>query len=118
MNVLICDDEPDIQLLLELTVTSLGHTARACGSADEALAMIELERPDVLLLDVSMPGTDGPTLVRRLRASELLEPPKTMLISAITAQELSKIADQLGVLYLPKPCTYDDIAHAMDQMAA
>lgn len=118
MNVLICDDEPDIQLLLQLTLTSLGHQARAVGSAEEALDMIKLERPDVLLLDVSMPGTDGPTLVQRLRECDLMEPPRTMLVSAITAEELAELADRLDVAWLAKPCTYDEIASAMDRLAA
>lgn len=118
VNVLICDDEPDMQLLLQMTVRALGHEARAVGSADEAQALIEEQRPDVLLLDVSMPGTDGPTLVRRLRDTDLLEPPRTMLVSAITAQELEELARELGVRYLPKPCTYSDIAQAMDELAA
>lgn len=118
MDVLICDDEPDIQLLLDLTITSLGHETRTVGSAEEAAAAIAERRPDVLLLDVMMPGGDGPSLVRMLRGADMLHPPKTMLISAIMRRDLAQLADELDVDYLSKPCGFADIAAAMDTLAA
>lgn len=118
MDVLICDDEPDIQLLLELALTSMGHQTRTVGSAAEAEAAIAERRPDVLLLDVMMPEMDGPTLVRTLRQSDLLHPPRTMLVSAITRNDLARLAEELDVDYLPKPCGFDEIAAAMDTLAA
>lgn len=117
MRVLICDDEPDVRLLLRLNVEALGYAARTVGSAQQAIEACREEMPDVLLLDVSMPATDGPTLLRELRALGL-EPPRTMLVSAITPAELMALATELRVRWMSKPFTADHIERALLELAA
>ncbi len=116
MRVLICDDEPDVQLLLRLNVEFLGHTSHAVGRAMDAVKACEGEQPDVLLLDVSMPVMDGPSLLRELRARGI-EPRHTMLVSAIQPADLRDLADELGVGWMSKPFTAEQIRMALAPMA-
>ena len=67
-SLLIVDDTPANVALLSALLGARGYQITSASSADEALAAISLRRPDLILLDLQMPGTDGLTLTRRLRA--------------------------------------------------
>ena len=116
MRVLICDDEPDIQLLLELNVRSLGHDPEVVGSAHEAIDVCEAGAPDALLLDVSMPEIDGPTLLTMLRERGV-QPEHTTLVSGIVPWELRDIAERLEVGYITKPFSIDHVRMALADAA-
>jgi two-component system, OmpR family, response regulator len=67
-HVLVVDDERDIRLVARLALERLGgmRVTEAAG-ADDAVASVATDRPDVVVLDVMMPGSDGPETLRRLR---------------------------------------------------
>jgi C4-dicarboxylate-specific signal transduction histidine kinase len=65
--VLIVDDDALSRTLAEALLTPLGYRLRGCASGEEALAAVEEEAPDLVLLDVLMPGLDGFEVCRRLR---------------------------------------------------
>ena len=106
MRFLVVDDEPDTLLLVQANVRAWGHECQVAGTAEEAMARLQdaSTAPEVLLLDVAMPGTDGPTLLRRLRQTGA-EPPVVVLLSAVAPEELEVIARELGVDWLSKPFT-------------
>ncbi|HYF41529.1 MAG TPA: response regulator [Ramlibacter sp.] len=67
-NVLYVEDDPDIRTIAVLALEKVGKlTVRACASGPEALAAAPSFQADLLLLDVMMPGMDGPTTLARLR---------------------------------------------------
>lgn len=68
--VLVVDDEPDIRLIARVVLTSAGHEVTEAGSGEEALARLEAHRPDVLLLDVRMPGMDGWAVLDHVRIEQ------------------------------------------------
>src|SRR5207253_583909 len=70
LRVLVVDDEPDTCDVLEAVLREAGAEVRACESAAEALAELDTWWPDVLLSDIGMPGEDGYSLIRRVRAQE------------------------------------------------
>src|SRR5438105_10372234 len=67
-KVLMVDEDPDIRNIVELTLEAVAgwHVASAASGA-EALVIGAREQPDLILLDVMMPGMDGPTTLARLR---------------------------------------------------
>jgi len=68
-RVLLVDDEPDIRRIGELALRRVGGMeVISVASGLEALERVAEVKPDVLLLDVMMPGIDGPTTLERLRA--------------------------------------------------
>jgi two-component system cell cycle sensor histidine kinase/response regulator CckA len=117
MRFLVVDDEPDTLLLLQTNVRAWGHECVAASTADEALAALgdAAARPDVLLLDVAMPGIDGPTLLRRARESGD-EPPVVLLVSAVAPEDLAAIAGELGVQWLSKPFTAQAFRERMHEV--
>jgi CheY-like chemotaxis protein len=67
-SILCVDDEEDIQTVMRIALESVGgFETLACGSGEEALREAERFGPDLILLDVMMPGMDGPTVLRTLR---------------------------------------------------
>ncbi len=68
LTILYVEDDPDIQVIARIALEDIGgFDIRACSNGREAIEVIAGFRPDLLLLDVMMPGMDGPTLLGHLR---------------------------------------------------
>jgi len=68
-RILYAEDEPDIQAVAKLALEMLGNfQVLICGNGHEVLARVKDYAPDLILLDVMMPGMDGPTTLEKLRA--------------------------------------------------
>ncbi len=68
-RILYVEDEPDIQMVARLALEALGgFTVEICSSGDEAQQRAPGFNPQLFLLDVMMPGMDGPSTLRMLRA--------------------------------------------------
>jgi CheY-like chemotaxis protein len=68
LRVLLVDDDPDALDLATLILTRVGAVVRGCSSAAAALGELARWRPDVLVSDIEMPGEDGYSLIRKVRA--------------------------------------------------
>ena len=67
-RILYVDDEADIREVAQMSIElDAGFEVRTCSSGPEAIAEAAAWRPDLILLDVMMPGMDGPTVFARLR---------------------------------------------------
>ena len=66
--ILVVDDNPTNLKLAALVLESEGHTVLCAHDAQEALAILQQTHPDLILMDIQMPGMDGLTLTRRLKA--------------------------------------------------
>lgn len=67
-RILYVEDEPDIQAVAKLALEMVGgFTVKICSSGEEALRDAEAFAPDMILLDVMMPGMDGPSTLKALR---------------------------------------------------
>jgi CheY-like chemotaxis protein len=95
-KVLLVDDEPDIRRLGQMSLELMGRMAVVLAAdGEEALALAAREKPDAILLDVMMPGMDGPHTLQRLKAD-----PATASIPVIvlTASPSSSEVDALRAL--------------------
>ena len=89
-RILHVDDEPDIQAVTALALEVLGgFTVESCGSGAEALERAESFRPDLIILDVMMPGMDGPATLQELRQRpSLAEVPVIFMTAKVQTQEV------------------------------
>lgn len=117
MRFVVVDNEPDTLLLVRANVRAWGHECLVAGTAAEAMTFLRdpSTRPEVLLCDVAMPGTDGPTLLREARAAGV-EPPIVVLVSAVAPEDLHVIAEELGVDWLSKPFTAERFREKMSEV--
>jgi DNA-binding response OmpR family regulator len=81
-RVLIVDDEPNIVLSLEFLLRQQGYEVSVARDGEEALASASRMRPDLVVLDVMLPGLDGFEVCRRLRERPELTGLKILLLTA------------------------------------
>jgi len=102
----VVDDDPDARELLTTILQQAGGEVVSTGSADEALAVFERLRPDVLVSDIGMPDGDGYSLIRRVR---LLEDDSGTRVPAVALTAFARAEDRRQALrcgfqaHLPKP---------------
>ena len=101
-DILLVEDDPRIRQVLELALRDHGYEVRTAATGEQALDEVARRRPDVLLLDLMLPGIDGLEVCRRLRAQG-----KTVPIIMLTAksEEIDKVLGlELGADdYITKP---------------
>ncbi|AKT42762.1 PAS domain-containing hybrid sensor histidine kinase/response regulator [Chondromyces crocatus] len=106
LRLLIVDDEPDARDMMRDLLERCGAEVTTASSAEEAFALLPQLRPDLLLSDISMPGEDGYSLMRRIRALPPEQGGKTPAI-AVTAH--TRAPDRTRALvagykaHIPKP---------------
>jgi putative two-component system response regulator len=86
-TILIVDDEPIIRLTLESFLAPLGASLVIAENGEKGLELAEATRPDLVLLDVMMPGMDGFEVCRRIRTSPALAELPVIMITALDDRE-------------------------------
>lgn len=103
-KVVIAEDEPSIMTSLEFLMRKCAYDVRVARSGDEALRVVEDFVPDVLLLDVMMPGHDGFEICRRIRGNPALGPVRIIMLTARGLESEKARGLALGAdAYLTKP---------------
>ena len=82
-RILIVDDEPQHRQLLEVMLAPEGFLLLTAASGEEALAMVAQQPPDLILLDVMMPGMDGYQVVARIKANPATKGIPVILLTAL-----------------------------------
>lgn len=104
-RILYVEDDLDIQMVAEVALVHVGgFEVKICGSGSDALAVAEGFKPDLLLLDVMMPGMDGPTTLAGLRKQALTaSTPAIFMTAKVQAAEVEyyKSLGALGVIAKP-----------------
>jgi len=114
-HILVVDDEHGIRELLSEILNDEGHTVELAENAAQARAARLKERPDLVLLDIWMPDTDGVTLLKEWAASGLLTMPVIMMSGHATI-ETAVEATRIGALaFLEKPVTLQKLLKAVEQ---
>src|SRR3954447_26050451 len=108
-ELLLVDDDPLIRRMLLRTLAAEGYSVEAAVDGGAALAAVERNLPDAIVLDVTMPGLDGLAVTRRLRAKGLRVP--ILLLTARDAvHERVAGLDAGADDYLVKPFDTDELA--------
>ena len=104
-RILIIDDEDDIREVTALTLeVSAGWQVITAGSGDEALEKTKASMPDAILLDVMMPGTDGPAVLSRLqRDVRLQNVPVIFLTAKVQTAERNRLTSLGAAGVISKP---------------
>jgi CheY-like chemotaxis protein len=104
-RILVVDDDDDVRSLAALSLGKVGgHEVRTANSGEACLAELALWRPDVVVLDVMMPGMDGPTTLERIRdAPDTEDIPVVFLTASVVEPDLDRLrtAEVSGVLAKP-----------------
>ncbi|MEO8223501.1 MAG: ATP-binding protein, partial [Gammaproteobacteria bacterium] len=118
-RVLLVDDEADVREMLRRVLEKAGATVTLAGSATEALQALDRSPPDIIISDIGLPGEDGYSLLRRVRARNSTDGGKTPAL-AVTAfargedRQRAILAGYQG--HIAKPVEPDDLIAAVVQV--
>ena len=103
-RVLVCDDEPYIVESVSYVVRKAGFEVSSAEDGDTALEMIRREKPNMVFLDIMMPGIPGDELCRRLKADPATRAIYVVILTARGQEEDERRAMELGAdEFMTKP---------------
>ncbi len=110
IKILLVDDEADVLDVLGKKLENEGFVTLKASDGNEGLAKAREEKPDLILLDIMMPGKDGFSLLRDLRSDQqLCEVPVIMVSAKSEAGSLFQGRDLGATDYLIKPVDFDQL---------
>lgn len=112
-KILVVDDSRTVRVQLARILSDAGHETRVACDGEEALALIEELQPQLLILDIQMPGMDGYTVCQELQArgapySEL----PVVFLTCLESRALDLLGDAMGA-YLRKPVNREELLEAV-----
>lgn len=115
--IAIVDDEPNIVDMLSTFLQIKGYEVRMAYSGVDGLALIQVENPHALLLDLMLPDIDGFEVLARLRAMPVFAALPVLVISARTDPQSRTKAEQAGAnAYLTKPVRMAELVEHLDRL--
>ena len=118
-NILLVDDDPSIVQMTALLLEQAGYAVRSTHSGEEALLHVRDVVPDLIMLDVTMPGMDGWEVLRLLKADEATESVPVVMFSV-----KYEIRDKVHALqrgahdYITKPFSTEDLLARVERIFA
>jgi DNA-binding NtrC family response regulator len=113
IKALLVDDEESFRNTLCKRLKRRGMDVEQAGSGEEALDMLETCRPDVVLLDVKMPGMDGLTALHKIKeVNPLIE---VVMLTGHASMEIAIRGMELGAFdYLMKPVEFEELLYKLE----
>ncbi|MDA0263831.1 MAG: response regulator [Chloroflexi bacterium] len=103
-RILVADDEPDMRALLADLLEEAGHQVTQAENGQIAVSQVQLDRPDLVLLDVLMPLMSGIQVLQRLRDNPTTENLPVILLTAFSLSEQeNQILDTPNTYHVTKP---------------
>jgi len=108
-KILVVDDVPENVRLLEAVLVPRGYEVVTAHDGDAALDLVEAEEPDLILLDVMMPGLDGYAVCTRLRANDDTAMLPVIMVTSSVGQEKTRAIEAGADDFIPKPFNHDEL---------
>jgi DNA-binding response OmpR family regulator len=116
-RIVIADDDDDIRRLVAFTLARRGHTIIEGSDGEVALSLIAEHHPDLIVLDVMMPGMTGIDVTRQVRVNEATAGTPILLVSAMGQHSEIETGLQAGASdYLVKPFKPKELAEKVQAM--
>jgi DNA-binding response OmpR family regulator len=112
-RVVVVEDDPSIAVLIAAILSDEGYTPFVVMDGRQALKAVREVRPQVVTLDLSLPGLDGRTVLRRLSDCAPETRPRVVVVSA-SADGLSRDERRMVARTLPKPFNLIDLIRAVE----
>ena len=109
-SILVVDDDPEISTLLSTRLGKRGYTVSTAGDGNKALEVARRDLPDLVILDVMMPGKSGWEVARALKQDPQNEGIKIIMLSAIGPSTNSMTAPLYGAdAHIDKPFEFEEV---------
>jgi adenylate cyclase len=108
-KILVVDDIPENVRLLEAVLAPEGYDVVTAGDGLAALAAVEAEQPDLVLLDIFMPELDGYEVCERLRANEKTAVLPVVMVTSSVGEDKTRAIEAGADDFIPKPFNHDEL---------
>jgi CheY-like chemotaxis protein len=116
-SVLICDDDDQVRKLITVVLGSQGYELREAGHGQAALDELARGAPDLVILDVHMPGIDGLTILKTIRGDPALAATRVVLLSGASAALDADWSERVGAdAHLAKPFTLSALEETVQSL--
>jgi DNA-binding response OmpR family regulator len=110
-TILVVEDYDDVRQMLKVLLESEEFHVLEAASGAQALEVIREERPDIILMDLALPGFDGFEAIRRIRAIDGFQNTPIIVLTAYTGPSTYETAIRAGSDYfMGKPIDFDELA--------
>jgi len=118
-TILIAEDFDDTRLMMKLWLTRSGYRVIEAQTGEEAVARAQSELPDLIIMDVMMPGLNGLDATRRIRQYQPLRNTPIVAVSAYGAEKYRRVALDAGCNeYVSTPFEPDELRELIGKMVA
>ena len=116
-TILVVDDDPEIVTMLSTRLESRGYRVVTASNGKEALAEAKRRRPDLMILDVMMPGKNGWEVARALKQDPITEPIKVIMLTAIGEQVNELTSPLYGAdAHFDKPFDFGELEESIAKL--
>ncbi|NPV13788.1 response regulator [candidate division WOR-3 bacterium] len=116
-TVLVVDDEPDIRLILQARLEAAGYRVETASNGLEALNRIRTQPPDLVILDLMLPGMDGFAVCAMLKRDQRFNHIPIIILSARSQTQDKKTGSSLGAdAYITKPFQPQELLGTIEQL--
>jgi DNA-binding response OmpR family regulator len=116
-HILIVDDDSDIKNLMEFFLKKKGYEVTTASDGNKALEVLESVTPDLIIIDMLMPGMDGVRTIEEMnKSAQNREIPVIMVSGARDEMDLMKGLLQRSIQYIEKPFSHDKLLTIIEQM--
>lgn len=117
-KILLVDDDLDISSLLQSELEARGYQVRVCDGGDEVMGALRSYKPDLLIMDVMLPGVDGYSLTNQIREDQELSRLPLIIMSALTtSRNMFETIPQVAAFFA-KPFATEDFMEAVKSALA
>ena len=115
-HVLVVDDQPTMRLMLRKFLETASYRVTEANSAEVAFAAVKSDPPDVILLDLKMPGLDGHDVLKTLKADKAFKIPVMVLTGQTNWIDVDASVDEGADAYMTKPVTRDQLLIKVEEL--
>ena len=116
-SILVVDDDPEIVTMLNTRLTKRGYKIATAGDGNRAIELAKRERPDLVLLDVMMPGKSGWEVARALKQDPVTQNVKIVMVSAIGEKTNEITAPIYGAdAHVDKPFEFEKLEKVIAEL--
>lgn len=115
-SILVVDDAPDILFLVETVLQEAGYDVKCAENGYSALAQVQQQQPDLIVLDVMMPGMSGYGVIRQIRQHSEFSKIPILLMTACDSVMLSQQANDSADAIIYKPLELDELLVQVNEL--
>jgi CheY-like chemotaxis protein len=116
-SILLVDDEPAICVVMGIILKLNGYCVYRAHNVSQAYHYLEEIKPDLIVADIMMPGIDGLTMIRQIKAKPEFSDIPTVVLSALASEQDKEAALQVGAnAFLAKPFTAKELNDVIEPL--